>query len=177
MKHRFVNFLAARCLLGQFSSNSNASNDNIVATRLIFVNQDLKQAHQVPEDQCQGACEGSEGVLTGWTLLLEVTKLSSRMLTCHTSPWLPGTGAWSTFLSSGKRRSWPRAAQPVTPWTVIFVACVDKMSRKTPATLQTPWWWRSWRWWSPSTRTPWQRSAVDPGRGQRPWWRLAVIFV
>jgi hypothetical protein len=41
MKHCFVHFLAARGLLDQFSSNSNASDDNIVATQPIFVNQDL----------------------------------------------------------------------------------------------------------------------------------------
>ncbi len=43
MKHCFVNFLAARGLLEQFSSNSNASDVNIVATRLILVNQDLSR--------------------------------------------------------------------------------------------------------------------------------------
>jgi hypothetical protein len=43
MKHCFVNFLAARGLLDQFSSNSNASDDNIVATQQIFVNQDLNR--------------------------------------------------------------------------------------------------------------------------------------
>jgi hypothetical protein len=94
MKHCFVNFLAARGLLDQLSSNSNASDDNIVATQPIFFQPGPQQAHQVPEDQRQGAYEGSEGVWGVLTLLLEVTKLSSRMLTCHTSPWLPGTGAW-----------------------------------------------------------------------------------
>ncbi len=43
MKHCFVNFLAARGLLDQFSSNSNASDDNIMATQPIFVNQDLNR--------------------------------------------------------------------------------------------------------------------------------------
>jgi hypothetical protein len=43
MKHCFVNFLAARGLLEQFSSNSNASDDNIMATQLILVNQDLSR--------------------------------------------------------------------------------------------------------------------------------------
>jgi hypothetical protein len=41
VKHCFVNFLAARGLLEQFSSNGNASDDNIVATQLILINQDL----------------------------------------------------------------------------------------------------------------------------------------
>jgi hypothetical protein len=43
MKHCFVNFLAARGLLEQFSSNSNASDDNIVATQLVLVDQDLSR--------------------------------------------------------------------------------------------------------------------------------------
>jgi hypothetical protein len=43
MKHCFVNFLAARGLLEQFSSNSIASVDNIVATQLILVNQNLSR--------------------------------------------------------------------------------------------------------------------------------------
>jgi hypothetical protein len=43
MKHCFVIFLAARGLLDQFSSNSNASDDNIVANQPIFVNQDLNR--------------------------------------------------------------------------------------------------------------------------------------
>jgi hypothetical protein len=43
MKHCFVNFLAVRGLLDQFSSNSNASDDNIMATQPIFVNKDLNR--------------------------------------------------------------------------------------------------------------------------------------
>jgi hypothetical protein len=43
MKHCFVDFLTARGLLEQFSSNSNASDDNIVATRLILINHDLSR--------------------------------------------------------------------------------------------------------------------------------------
>jgi hypothetical protein len=43
MKHYFVDFLAPRGLLEQFSSISNASVDNIVATQPILVNQDLSR--------------------------------------------------------------------------------------------------------------------------------------
>ncbi len=43
MKHCFVNFLAPRGLLEQFSSNSSASVDNIMATQPILINHDLSR--------------------------------------------------------------------------------------------------------------------------------------
>ncbi len=110
-------------------------------------------------------------------LLLEVTKSSSRMSTCHKSPCLPRAGAWVTSQSSGPRRSWPQGTQTVTPWTGTFVAFADRMSRKTPAMQQPPWWGWSCRWCCPSSGTSWQRPAGGPGREPRPWWKLAAILV
>ena len=113
----------------------------------------------------------------GWiALLMDLFKYPSRLCACELHQDEPRTGAYWTTWISGPWSSWPPVAHTVTPWSSTFVAFVDRMCTKSPTTLQPPRWLRSWRWWCPSSGTPWQIPAGGPARASRTWRRLPANF-